>query len=107
MVRAESAHEESGGFHLLEVNSPVHISRSTGALIAIVAGLVALAFYACHRRDIREEKALVLKREQEAKNDAHHVVLFFFRGCKTVAASREDFTASNLASGPLTRYDSV
>ena len=75
VVKAESAHEESGGFHLLEVNSPVHISGSTWALIAIVAGLFALAFYVCHRRDIKEEKALVYKREQDAKNDArHHVV---------------------------------
>ena len=58
VVRTESAHEESSGFHFLEVNSTVHISRSMLLLVFIVATLAGAGLYLCHHQDKKEEKAL-------------------------------------------------
>ena len=55
-VRADQVHSEEGGFHLLEVNSPINISGSTWVLIALIAGAAGVVIYYCYRKEEREDE---------------------------------------------------
>ena len=56
VVKAESVHDEEGGFHLLEFNSPVHISGSTWILIFAFICCLAGGIYYCYRKEKKSDR---------------------------------------------------
>ena len=56
LTKADQVHNEEGGFHLVEVDSPVHISGTTWVIIILIGGIIAGAIYRCYRKDKKEER---------------------------------------------------
>ena len=54
VVKAGSVHKEKGGFHIIELNSPINMSGSTVFMIVVI-GCIALGWW-LYRRDKRQEK---------------------------------------------------
>ena len=51
-----NTHEESGGFHVVEVNSPINMSSSTMMLIVIVIAIGLYFYCKKYRRESRKER---------------------------------------------------
>ena len=69
VARANSIHNEEGGFHLLEVNSPINISGTTWLLIIVFLGVVFACFYYQYRQHQRQERRLDARDRQAALPD--------------------------------------
>jgi len=69
VARANSIHNEEGGFHLLEVNSPINISGTTWLLIIVFLGVVFTCFYYQYRQHQRQERRLDARDRQAALPD--------------------------------------
>ena len=50
-----NTHEESGGFHVVEVNSPINMSSSTWVIIIIIIAVIAFWYYKKYRRESKKE----------------------------------------------------
>ena len=66
LVKAGNNHEESGGFHLVELNSPINIGSGTTIFLFALA-LLALGFWA-YQRDKRSEKRREAKEAKEKED---------------------------------------
>ena len=64
-VRAGNSHEESGGFHVVELNSPINVSGSTLFFLFLLASLV-LGIY-LYYRDRKNEKKRARREEKEER----------------------------------------